>query len=149
MKKYQKYLLQCHSFRSRFTKLQYVCWIKSRHSVLKSNFSLWYSTTTDYLSDKIQMFYGQLFHFCKNCITCASRWIPAYVLVFLLAVMTPVLFACLFCPKEKITANCYTFQSTILQQILKSVKEIELPVFIYLMWLFTMAMMMGLKNILK
>ena len=38
MKKYKKYVLQCHSFRSQFTKLQYMCCIKSRHGVLESNF---------------------------------------------------------------------------------------------------------------
>ena len=80
--------------------------IKSRHGALESNFSLWYSTSTDHRSDKIQMFYGQLLHFCKNCIACASRGIPACVLVFPLAVMTPVLFAYLFCSKEKIVADC-------------------------------------------
>ena len=90
--------------------------IKSRHGVLGSNFSLWFSTSTDHRSDKIQIFYGQLLHLCKNCITCGSRWIPACVLVFPLAVMTPVLFACLFCSKEKIVADCYSFQSKILKQ---------------------------------
>ena len=93
-----------------------MCYIKSRHGILKSNFFLWYSTSTDHRLDKIQMLYGQLLHSRKNCIACASHWIPATVLTFPLAVMTPVLFACLFCSKEKIAANCYTFQSTILQQ---------------------------------
>ena len=64
----------------------------------------------------VNVFYGQLLHSCKNCIACASRWIPACVLVFPLAVMTPVHFACFFCSKEKIASDCYTFQSTILQQ---------------------------------
>ena len=93
-----------------------MCRIKSRHGVLESNFSLWYSTSTDNRSDKIQMFHGQFLHFCKNCIAWASCWIPACVLVFPLAVMTPGLFAYLICSKEKIVADWYTFQSTILQQ---------------------------------
>ena len=33
-----------------------MCSIKSRHGVLESNFSLWYSTSTDHRSDKIQKF---------------------------------------------------------------------------------------------
>ena len=90
--------------------------VKSRHGVLESNFSLWYSTSKDNRSDKIQMFHGHLLPFCRNCIAWASRWIPACVLVFPLAVKTPGLFACLFCSKEKIVADWYTFQSTILQQ---------------------------------
>ena len=73
MKKYEKYVLQCHSFRSRFTKLQYMCCQKSRHGVLESSFSLWYSTSTDHRSDKTEMFYGQLLHLFKNCVACASR----------------------------------------------------------------------------
>ena len=109
-------VLQCHSFRSHVLQNYNMCCIKSRHGVLESNFSLWYSTSTDHRSNKIQMFSGQLLHFCKNCIACASCWIPASVLVFPFAVITPVLFACLFCSKEKIVAYCYTFQSTILQQ---------------------------------
>ena len=90
--------------------------IKSRHGVLENNFSLWYSTSTDHRSDKKQICYGQLLHFCKNCIACASSWLPECVLVFPLPVITPVIFACLFCSKEKIVNDCYTFQSTILQQ---------------------------------
>ena len=93
-----------------------MCCKKSRHGVLESNFSLWYSSSTDHRSNKIKIFYGQHLHFCKNCIGCASHWIPACVLVFLLAVMTPVLLACLFCSKEKIVVDCYTFKSMILQQ---------------------------------
>ena len=93
-----------------------MCYIKSRHGVLESNFYLWYSTSTDHRSDKIKMFYGQPLHFCKNCIACASWWIPACLLVFPLVVMTPVLFTCLFCPKGTVAGDCYTFESTILQQ---------------------------------
>ena len=97
-----------------FYETKYMCCIKSRHVLLESNFSLWCSTSADHRLDKIQMFYDQLLHFCKNCIACASRWILACVLVFPLAVMTTVLFTCLFCSKEKIVANWYTYQSTIL-----------------------------------
>ena len=116
MRKYEKCVLQCHSFRSHVIQNYNMSFIKSRHGVLESNFSHWYSTSTDHWSDNIQIFYGQLLHFCKNCIACTSPWFLACVLLFPLAVMTPVLFACLFCSKGKIVAECYTFQSTILQQ---------------------------------
>ena len=44
----------------------------------KQFFSLpMYSTSTDHGSDNIQIFYGQLLHFCKNCIACTSPWFLA------------------------------------------------------------------------
>ena len=123
--------------------------IKSRHHVLESNFSLWHSTSTDHRPDKIKMVYGQFLHFHKNYIACAFCWIPACVMVFPLAVMAPVFFTSLFCSKEKIVANCYTFKWMILQHQFKSNKEIELPSLVYTRWLFLMAMSMRWKNMLK
>ena len=106
-----------------------MCYIKSRHGVLESNLYLWYSTSTDHRSDKIEMFYGQLLHFCKNCIACASMCVgisfgsddsSAFYLLVLL--------------KGKDRCRLlYLRINDFATAILKSSKKIELPSFVYAM----------------
>ena len=118
MKKYEKCVLQCHSFRSQcYTKLQYMSFIKSRHGVLESNFSHYQCTAQVQTTGRTTYKYFMVSYFIFAKIALHALLLGFWhVLLFPLAVMTPVLFACLFCSKGKIVVECYTFQSTILQQ---------------------------------
>ena len=58
-------VLQFHSFRSHVLQNYNMCCIKSRHGVLESNFSLWYSTSTDHSRTRYKCFLVSSFIFAK------------------------------------------------------------------------------------
>ena len=107
--------------------------IKSRHGVLESNFSHWYSTSTDHGSDNIQIFYGQLLHFCKNCIACTSPWFLACFAISFSSDDSSA-FRLLVLLKGKDSCRVlYLPINDFATTILKLTKEIELTSFAYTM----------------
>ena len=87
--------------------------------------------------------------FLQNCIACASRWIPAFVGISFCSDDTSAFRLLVLLKGKDYCRLLYLPINDFATTILKSSKEIELPSFVYTMWLFAMAMSMRSKNTFK